>query len=150
MSNAKQITGNAGVYHVARELSRHNWNVLLTVRNARGADLYAVSQSERLVLPIQVKAHSARPNDVLLGLNPEKHVTPWWVIVANAGSFEPTCYVLSLGRIMELKYRDPGTRSGKAEQDRQWWFSRHYFTPGSNRELADAREAWHCLGDPAN
>lgn len=149
MSNAKQLIGNVGVYHVARELSRHGWNVLLTVRNARGADLYAISQSERLVVPIQVKAHSAKPNDIQLGLYPENLVTPWWVVVAFAGTSEPICYVVSLAEIMELRLRDPGVRSGKPEVERIWWFSRHYFTPGGDRELSDAREAWLRLGDPA-
>lgn len=84
MANDRQITGNIGVHHVARELSRLGWNVILTVRNARGADLYAVSQCETIVHPIQVKAHSAEPNDTQLGLNPEALVTPWWnLIVSN-------------------------------------------------------------------
>jgi hypothetical protein len=150
MSNARQLVGNAGVYHVARELSRHSWNVLLTVRNARGADLYAISQSERLVVPIQVKAHTAKPNDIELGLNPERFVTPWWVVVAFAATTEPVSYVVSLADILELKVRDPGIRSGKPEDQRKWWFSRHYFTPGNVRELTDARDAWHRLGDPAS
>jgi hypothetical protein len=149
MSNATQLIGNAGVYHVARELSRHKWNVLLTVRNARGADLYAISQSERTVVPIQVKAHSGKPNDVQLGLNPDRFVTPWWVVVANAATEEPACYVFSLEDIMRLKYRDPGVRSGKPEEERIWWFHRHYFTPGHDREALDAREAWGKLGDPS-
>ena len=150
MSNANQLIGNVGVYHVARELSRDGWNVLLTVRNARGADLYAISQSERFVVPIQVKAHSAKPNDIRLGLYPENLVTPWWVIVAFAGTGEPVSYVVPLADIIALKVRDPGVRSGKLEHERLWWFSRHYFTPGSDRELIDAREAWLRLGDPAS
>lgn len=150
MSNAKQLTGNVGVYHVARELSRHNWNVLLTVRNARGADLYAISQSEQLVVPIQVKAHSASPNDISLGLNPENLITPWWVVVAFAGTGEPVSYVVPLVEMIALKVRDPGVRSGKPEHERLWWFDRRYFTPGSDRELIDAREAWLRLGDPTS
>lgn len=150
MSNANQLIGNVGVYHVARELSRHGWNVLLTVRNARGADLYAISQSERLVVPIQVKAHSAKPNDIRLGLYPENLVTPWWVIVAFAGTGEPVSYVVPLADIIALKVRDSGVRSGKLEHERLWWFSQHNFTPGSDRELIDAREAWLRLGDPAS
>jgi hypothetical protein len=148
MSNAKQLVGNAGVYHVARELSRRKWNVLLTVRNARGADLYAVSQSERIVVPIQVKAHTAEPNDIRLGLDPDRFVTPWWVVVAFAATDRPVSYVISLADILKLKVRDPGIRSGKAEEERLRWFTRHYFTPGHRSELLDAREAWDRLGDP--
>ena len=150
MSNAKQLVGNAGVYHVARELSRHKWNVLLTVRNARGADLYAISQSEQSVVPIQVKAHSAKPNDIELGLSPDRLVTPWWVVVVFAATDQPVSYIISLADILKLKVRDPGVRSGKPEEQREWWFSRHYFTPGHDRELLDAREAWQRLGDPSH
>ena len=55
-----QLTGNAGLYHVARELSRRGWHVMPTVRNARGADLYAATDDESRVLPIQSKALSKR------------------------------------------------------------------------------------------
>lgn len=147
MANDRQLTGNIGVYHVARELSRHGWNVMLTVRNARGADLYAASTSERLVCPIQVKAHSEKPQDVNLGLYPERLVTPWWVFVGFATSTEPACYVVSLAEIRDRMLRDPGTRSCKAEHDRTYWFDRRYYTPGSDRELIHAREAWDRLGD---
>lgn len=148
MANDRQITGNIGVYHVARELSRLGWNVMLTVRNARGADLYAVSQCETIVHPIQIKAHSAEPNDTQLGLNPEALVTPWWVFVIRALSEDPICYIVSLEDIRSRMTRDPGTRSGKPESDRAYWFDRRYYKSGSDRELVDAREGWACLGNP--
>jgi hypothetical protein len=148
MSNEKQLVGNTGVYHVARELSRHGWNVMLTVRNARGADLYAVSSCESIAHPIQIKAHSGKPNDVRLGLTPETLVTPWWVFVAHALSDVPTCYVVTIEEIRERMTRDPGIRSGRPENERACWFDRRYFTPDSDRELIGAREAWHKLGDP--
>ncbi|MGE4323605.1 MAG: hypothetical protein AB7E60_11320 [Sphingobium sp.] len=147
MSNDRQLIGNAGIYHVARELSRYGWNVMLTVRNARGADLYAISRCEAVAHSIQVKAHSGKPNDVRLGLTPETLVTPWWVFVSSAQTHAPASYVLPLEEIRARMTRDPGTRSGKAE--RAFWFDRRYFTPGSDRELTEAREAWDRLGDPA-
>jgi hypothetical protein len=149
MSNAKQLVGNVGVYHVARELSRHGWNVMLTVRNARGADLYAVSQCENIVHPIQVKANSGKPNDTRLGLEPELLVTPWWVFVANVQGGNPTSYLVSLSEIRERMTRDPGTRSGKPETERAFWFDRRYYSEGSDRELVEMREAWFRLGNPA-
>lgn len=148
MGNGRQLTGNAGVYHVARELSRHGWNVMLTVRNARGADIYAISQCETIAHPIQVKAHSGKPNDVRLGLAPETLITPWWVFVAYANSAGPICYLVPLDEIRERMTRDPGSRSGKSESERAFWFDRRFYTPGSDRELVDAQEAWFRLGDP--
>lgn len=148
LSNLNQITGNIGVYHVARELSRVGWNVMLTVRNAKGADIFAVSEDERILHPIQVKAHAAKPEDTRLGLQPEKHITPWWVFVAFAHSPEPKCYVISLAEMLAHMGRDPGTRSGKAEHERLFWLDRRFYTPGSDRELIEAREAWQRLGQP--
>ncbi|WP_229448160.1 hypothetical protein [Nitratireductor sp. B36] len=146
MSNDRQITGNIGLYHVARELSREGWNVMLTTRNAKGADMLAASTDERTMHTIQVKAHSAKPQDTNLGIHPEQHVTPWWVFVAFARSSDPTCYILSLDEIRERMVRDPGSRSQKPEHLRVFWFDRRFYTPGSDRELVDARNAWHRLG----
>jgi len=121
---------------------------MLTVRNARGADLYAVSQCETIVHPIQVKAHGGESNDTSLGLTPEALVTPWWVFVIRALSEDPVCYILPLDEIRSRMTRDPGTRSGKPESERAYWFDRRYYKPGSDRELVDAREAWAILGNP--
>ncbi|MDP1669687.1 hypothetical protein [Phaeovulum sp.] len=148
MSNDKQITGNIGLYHVARELSLAGWNVMPTVRNARGADLYAASDDEKTIQPVQVKAHSAKPQDTPLGLNPEKLVTPWWVFVVYARTPEIACYVFSLDEILERKSRDPGTRSGKPESERNFWFNRKYYTPGGECEIRQALNGWHRLGSP--
>ena len=148
LSNNKQITGNIGLYHVARELSLAGWNVMPTVRNARGADLYAASADERTIHPVQVKAHSDTPQDTKLGLAPEKLVTPWWVFVVYARTPDIACYVFALDEIFELMSRDPGTRSGKAEKERNFWFNRKYYTPGGESEKKEARNGWNCLGSP--
>lgn len=147
MSNDKQITGNIGIYHVARELSRMGWNVMPTVRNARGADMLVVSENGQTVHSIQVKAHLAKPLDTSLGLHPERHVTRWWVFVGFARSVEPVCYVISIDEIRARMGRDPGSRSGKALHERCFWFDRRYYTPGSDRELTEGLNAWHRLGE---
>ncbi|MFC3321989.1 hypothetical protein [Mesorhizobium cantuariense] len=148
MSNDKQITGNIGIFHAASELSRSGWNVMLTVRNAKGADLFAISADERVMHPIQVKAHANKPQDTHLGLEPESYTTPWWVFIAFALSPEPVCYVISLGEIRDRMGRDPGVRSGKPEHQRLFWLHRRYYTPGSDFEMIEARNAWHRLGQP--
>lgn len=148
MSNIKQITGNIGLYHVARELSLAGWNVMPTVRNARGADLYAASENERIIHPIQVKAHSGKPEDTSLGLHLEKLVTPWWLFVVLARTQEITCYVFTLGEVRQHATRDPRTRSGKAEHERIFWLHRKYYTPGNSGEMKEALNGWDRLGAP--
>lgn len=149
LANLKQITGNIGLYHVACELSRAGWNVMPTARNARGADIYAASEDERIIHPIQIKAHSAKPADTQMGLHPERLVTPWWVFVAHARS--PTdicCYVVTLDEVRKLIRRDPGSRTEKPEHECVFWFDRRFYTPGSDRELTRCKNAWHRLGIP--
>jgi hypothetical protein len=148
MSNAAQITGNIGLYHVARELSRVGWNVMPTVRNAKGADLYVSSEDERTILPIQVKTHSGKPQDLSLSLHPERLVTKWWIFVAYALTQNITCYLLTLDEIRERMRRDSGARTQKPESQRQFWLDRRFYTPGSDREMVEARDAWDRLGRP--
>src|SRR3954452_13251619 len=87
-----QLTGNAGLYHVARELSRRGWHVMPTVRNARGADLYAASGDESVVLRIQSKALSKKA-PVPLGSNLNLLRSDWWVVTVGANTSSPICYV---------------------------------------------------------
>ena len=128
-----QLTGNAGLYRVAWELSRRGWNVLPTVRNARGADLYAVSQDESRVVAIQSKALSKRA-DVPLGRSPDNLRSMWWVVTLNANSNEPTCFVLSLDEVKS----NAVIQTGKDGKISMWLASKFY--------IADVyKDAWHRL-----
>src|SRR3546814_2681299 len=99
-----QLTGNVGLYHVARELSRRGWHVMPTVRNARGADLYAASDDEARVLPIQSKALSKRA-PVPLGGSLDRLCSHWWVVTINANTASPTCFVLTLDEVKAAAHR---------------------------------------------
>src|SRR5690242_24565 len=99
-----QLTGNAGMYHVARELSRRGWHVMPTVRNARGADLYAASEDEASVLAIQSKALSKK-DPVPLGTSLDSLRSPWWIITVNANTASPICYVLTLDEVKAAAHR---------------------------------------------
>lgn len=119
-----------------------------TVRNAKGADLYASSDDERTIHPIQVKAHAGKPQDTSLGINPERLVTPWWIIVVYASTPDIACYIFTLDEIRHRMQRDPGTRSGKPESERGYWLPRRHYTPGNAGEDKDFRDAWSRLGIP--
>jgi len=133
-----QLTGNAGMYHVARELSRRGWHVMPTVRNARGADLYAASEDETRVLPVQSKALSKR-FAVPLGGSLENLCSKWWIITINANSDSPTCFVLTLEEVKAAASRNTNG-SGKASF---WLEPRSYALP-------EYEEAWHRLGEPGS
>ena len=132
-----QLTGNSGLYHVARELSRRGWHVMPTVRNARGADLYAASDDEQRVIPVQSKALSKR-NPVPLGGSLETLCSQWWVITINANTESPTCFVMSLDEVKSAAHRGVN-EAGKVS----FWLQ-----PKSYAKI-EFTEAWERLGDPA-
>lgn len=107
-----------------------------TVRNARGADLYAASDDEARVLPIQSKALAdkfAAP----LGNNIEKLRSPWWIVTVNVLSDRPTCYILTLDEVKASAHRRE--KNGTVSY---WLQTRSY-------AVAEYEEAWHRLGDPS-
>lgn len=124
------------MYHVARELSRRGWHVMPTVRNARGADLFAASEDEQRVLPIQSKALSKR-NPVPLGGSLDTLRSPWWIITVNANSDMPTCFVMMLDEVKAAAHRGQN-EAGKVSY---WLQPKGYDQP-------EYREAWHRLGEP--
>ena len=122
-----QITGNAGLYYVAWQLSRRGWHVMPTVRNARGSDLIVVNDDESVLLGVQSKALSKR-SAVGLGLRVDDLRSDWWIITVRANADEPVCYVMTLAEVRASAKQD---RNGGA-----WWLS----PPAYDRD--EFREAW--------
>lgn len=131
-----QLTGNAGLYHVARELSRRGWHVMPTVRNARGADLYAASADELRVLPIQSKALSKR-SPVPLGTSLGALSSHWWVITINANADVPTSFVMTLDEVKATAHRGENAL-GKVS----------FWLPQRAYDQDVFRNAWHRFGEP--
>jgi hypothetical protein len=107
-----------------------------TVRNARGADLYAASNDELRVLPIQSKALSKRA-PVPLGGSLEKLTSWWWVITVNANTSNPTCYVLTLEEVKAAAHR--GVNAAGVIS---YWLQPKAFG------MPEFLEAWERLGSP--
>lgn len=118
---------------MARELSRRGWHVMPTVRNARGADLYAANEDETYVLAIQSKALSKRA-PVPLGGSLDTLRSQWWVVTINANSDLPTCFVMTLDEVKEQAHRGENAE-GKVSY---WLEPRSYDQP-------EYRDAWHRL-----
>ncbi|KPP84581.1 MAG: hypothetical protein HLUCCO07_05635 [Rhodobacteraceae bacterium HLUCCO07] len=128
-----QMTGNAGLFYIAWELTRRGWNVMPTVRNARGADLYAAPvDDEEAVIPIQSKALSKRAA-VPLGTDLERLRSRWWIITLGADNDDPVCFILTLDEVRELASRDKGK-------------NRAYWLEAKNYDKPEFREAWYRLG----
>lgn len=107
-----------------------------TVRNARGADLYAASEDESRLLPIQSKALSKR-NPVPLGNSLDTLRSQWWVITIHANTANPTCYVMSLEEVKASAHRGENAQ-GKVSY---WLQPKSYALPAYE-------EAWDRLGSP--
>lgn len=109
-----------------------------TVRNAKGADLYAASEDESIVLPIQSKALSKR-DPVPLGTSLDNLRSHWWIITVNAVSDLPTCYVMTLDEVKAAAHRGVSPKTGKIS----------YWLPPKLYSAEEYKEAWHRLGDPS-
>lgn len=105
MTNRNQLTGNAGLYYAAWQLSRRGWHVMPTVRNARGSDLIITDGNETTFLGIQSKALSKR-HPVPLGINLDTLRSDWWVITMLANTDHPRSYVLTLLEVKASAFRD--------------------------------------------
>lgn len=107
-----------------------------TVRNARGADLYAASDDELRVLPIQSKALSKRA-PVPLGGSLDRLCSRWWVITINANTAAPTCFVLTLDEVKAAAHRGVNAAGTVS-----------YWLQPKSYALAEYQEAWDRLGSP--
>jgi hypothetical protein len=101
---ARQVVGNIGMFYAAYRLSQHGWNVMPTSRNARGVDLLAYDVSAHIFKGIQVKALSRRDN-VRLGNTLDKFMGDWWIIVTNAATTVPVCFIMEPREVKQLARR---------------------------------------------
>lgn len=128
------MTGNAGLFFVAWQLTCRGWNVMPTVRNSRGADMYAAQlDNEAAVIAVQSKALS-KPADVPLGTNPENLRSHWWIITVGATGDDPVCFVMTLP---EVKSAAVSNTNPKGQIS--WWLPRKAY------DLPQYRDAWDRL-----
>ena len=128
-----QVVGNIGMFYAAYRLSQQGWNVMPTARNARGVDPLAYDVSANICKGIQVKALSKR-NPVPLGNTLDKFMGNWWIIVTNAGSGNPVCFIMKPEEVKQLAHR--GEKEGRVSY---WLQPKQYDTD-------QFREAWDRIG----
>jgi hypothetical protein len=107
-----------------------------TVRNARGADLYAASANELNVLAVQSKALSKR-SPVPLGKSLDTLSSKWWIITINVHDDRPVSYVMTLDEVKASAHRGIN-QAGLVS----------YGLQPKTYALQSYEEAWHRLGDP--
>ena len=102
-----QIVGNMGLYWTCFRLSERGWNVLPTSRNTRGIDIICFREDGRDTRSIQVKSLSQRPA-VPLGLDLDKIMGDFWVIVTSLATGKPRTYILTPEEVRARAVRDKG------------------------------------------
>lgn len=127
-----QIVGNVGLYFTCYELSRREWNVMPTARNARGVDIIAYDQTATRLIGIQVKALSKR-GAVPLGTTLDKIMGDFWVIVNNLDG-EPGVFILLPEEVKAAANRNE--RDGRVSY---WLESKSYM-------LSEYASNWDRLG----
>jgi hypothetical protein len=100
-----QVVGNIGMYFAAYRLSLMGWNVMPTARNARGIDLLAYNSTADRYLGIQVKALSKPKPPVPLGKSVDTFMGDFWIIVTNAATSNPVCFIMQPDEVKRLRKR---------------------------------------------
>lgn len=98
-----QIVGNAGLYYACYQLSLLGWNVMPTMRNARGIDIVAYSRDCSCFVGLQVKALSRR-DPVPLGKSLDNVIGDFWIIV-NDLARTPRSFVMLPAEVKRLAHR---------------------------------------------
>src|SRR5262249_35404963 len=143
---SKILTGIAGEYFVAAELSRRGYVASLTLRNTRGIDILASNTDATKSVGIQVKASAGKKPKWLLSQKAESDIAEnlFYVFVNLNGADSPEYYIVP--RAVVAKYvreshkawlATPGL-NGKAHQDSAM---RAFRDPEKKY-----RNAWHLLG----
>ena len=114
------ITGMAGVYYTAAELSRRGFIVTLTVRNAPGVDILASTLDLKKTFSIQVKARGSNTKDWLLNKDVKKLVSPNFFygfvnIMENKG---PEFYIAKSNTVAN------NMRTGRWKNSTFYWFEK--------------------------
>lgn len=130
----RQIVGNMGLYWTCFRLSGRGWNVLPTSRNTRGIDIICFRKDGRDTRSIQVKSLSQQ-SPVPLGLDLNKLMGDFWVIVSSLATGKPRAYILTPEEVRARAVRDKG--GNKA-----------YWLQPPSYDVVEFEEKWNRIDSP--
>ncbi len=91
----KQLTGISGEFFVAAELAKRNFQVALTLGNAKGIDLFATNQLTEKTFEIEVKTLRKKPNCFTLNFKRVKSEKIFIFVYLNEIQTSPQYYILT-------------------------------------------------------
>ncbi len=103
MDNIKvehQLTGISGEFFVAAELAKRNFQVALTLGNAKGIDLFATNQTTENTFEIEVKTLRKKPNCFTLNTKRLNHKKIFIFVYLNEEGTQPDFYILKGDEIL--------------------------------------------------
>ena len=128
-----QLVGNVGLYYICYELSKRNWNVLPTSRNARGIDIVIYNQDATCTHTIQVKTLSKK-SPVPLGSKLDNLIAEYLIVCREVFNEKPEVFVIKIDE--QIKNR---IHKGIKEGRKSYWFQ-----PKNYEEFKDN---WDIIGD---
>jgi len=90
----KQLTGISGEFFVAAELAKRNFQVALTLGNAKGIDLFATNQRTGKTFEIEVKTLRKTPNCFTLNFKRVKKEKFFIFVYLNDVQTSPQYYIV--------------------------------------------------------
>ena len=90
-----QLTGISGEFFVAAELAKRNFQVSLTLGNAKGIDLFATNQITEKICEIEVKTLRKKPNCFTLNTKRLKARKIFIFVYLNAMEISPDYYIIT-------------------------------------------------------
>lgn len=143
---SKVLSGVAGEYFVAAELSRRGYVASITLRNTRGIDILASNADATRSVGIQVKTNQDTPREWILSKKAETNLAEnlCYVFVALNGLEQPAFYVVPTSVVARFVTESHRTWLAGARRDG----GRHADT--DIRVFRDAkgeyRDRWDLLG----
>ena len=89
-----QLTGISGEFFVAAELAKRNFQVALTLGNAKGIDLFATNQLTEKIFEVEVKTLRKKPNCFTLNVERLKKDKIFVFVYLNEKETSPDFYIL--------------------------------------------------------
>ena len=144
------LTGTAGEYFVAAELSQRGWLATVTIKNAPGTDVLAQEPTTGTIIAIQTKTAS-EGNQFLLNKKcevPTSALSDWYILVKlHKLGIRPTFYIVPRNIIAGAAYAQHREwlarpdRTGKPhnDNDRRMLLAKHF---------SDYEDRWELLNSP--
>jgi hypothetical protein len=111
-----QLTGISGEFFVAAELAKRNFQVSITLGNAKGVDLFATNQLTGKVFEVEVKTLRKKPNCFTLNTKRLKTEKVFVFVYLNENNKQPSYHILKGAEILENPKHFYGSSLGTARE----------------------------------